>query len=737
MVRLQSKENLFYEYDPKTSLVDINAYGKCYRGVCQHGKHVLIHEIIADDDIPKHPMYHALYAPLPRFDESKIISIIDKILVYKDEEPNSRLLPYDTNRGMSRLYLIEEDFVGVSLADLIQQKASDRDTLESTVFIELKELCHANRVAFARRVTSEILKCIGYMHSLGVCARFVDPHSVIIADDGNVKYRELHSYVYMLTKSFSKDSISPDLDIRYLPLGYCAPEVFMRNRHYYIDPLSEIYSIGLLLFFILTGHDPFVGKEIEIVVQQIKGSLSLKEIDDVHLRKVIRKAIETDPKKRYQTLDEFINALNETDEYKRKTPFITSTMLLCPKCGFSCPPTSLRCPKCGEYYFHRNEEIEVTDSVGNTKRLIRLHSISDVYYEYDSNMSPVREDAWGVHHIGKCFSKVDSRFLKEVVICVIPDDSISLYANSMWNHLNKIPHSVITKTVFISIIDKIDVYPRCYIVEDFFDGVSLYDLMHGQVCGVDGQRIEFAAEMYDMYQNNKVRFAQKVAKEILGGIKKAHDLGVSTRFIEPPENILFTKIGEIKIRITNSLLAECDKQFTIIPWVYRSLLVSEYESPEGFRLLKAKVDQRSEIYTVGILTYGILTGHLPYQGKASLEDCHSVHHGPIIDPRDDAYVDKPYIGLSYDKSLLDEIKDKNLKTIIEKATKQVPDERFQSIEKFINALEGNEIIESYVCKDSPLPWYKRLYSSIYNLISGNRLLSLFLIVVIFCADLTA
>lgn len=411
----------------------------------------------------------------------------------------------------------------------------------------------------------------------------------------------------------------------------------------------------------------------------------------------------------------------------------------CQKCGYPYNPDKNgdKCLMCGFYFPHRYKEIEVTDNVCNKKRLIRLQSFCDVYYEYDSNMPPVRVDSWGGHYIGKCFSKADSCFLKQVVICVIPDDAISLYVNSMWNYLKQKPHLVNTKTVFIPIIDKIDDYPRCYFVEDFIDGISLYDLMHGQVCGVDGHPIEYAAEMYDMYQNNRTGFVKKVAIEILGGIKNAHDLGVRIRFIEPPENILFTKSGEIKIRITNSLLVECDKRFTIIPWVYYSLLNNEYESPEGLIVFNPKVDQRSEIYTVGILAYCILTGHLPYQGRSSLEDSHSVHHGPIIDSRDEDDVNKSYIGFSYDKSLLDEIMDKNLKTIIEKATKQTPDERFQFIEDFISALEDNEIVKSYVCRDSPSPWYKRLYSSIYNFIGRNRLLLFILLVFIFCADITA
>ena len=253
MVRLQSvrNQNVFYEYDPASSLVDIDAYGKCYRGVCQHGKHVFIHEIIVGDNCPDHFMWHALHAPLPRYDESKIISIIDLILVDKNVDSESSLMPYDSNRTMSHLYLIEKDFVGVSLADVIQQNTSNKDTLESDTFIELKKLCNTNRVAFAKKVTKNLLNLLGYMHGLGICANILDPHSVFIADDGNVKFREINRYVDMVEEEFQR---SPSTIFRHpiLPLSYCSPEIFMRNRHdCYIDQRSDIYSVGLLPFFFL------------------------------------------------------------------------------------------------------------------------------------------------------------------------------------------------------------------------------------------------------------------------------------------------------------------------------------------------------------------------------------------------------------------------------------------------------------------------------------------------------
>ena len=96
-----------------------------------------------------------------------------------------------------------------------------------------------------------------------------------------------------------------------------------------------------------------------------------------------------------------------------------------------------------------------------------------------------------------------------------------------------------------------------------------------------------------------------------------------------------------------------------------------------------------EIYVVGILLYCILTGHLPYKGSTSLEDCHLAHE-PYIDPRDDNYIERPFVrrpSRGYDKLLLTDIQDIHLRKVIEKATRENPSKRFQSAIEFINELE--------------------------------------------------
>ena len=389
----------------------------------------------------------------------------------------------------------------------------------------------------------------------------------------------------------------------------------------------------------------------------------------------------------------------------------------CEKCGYTHIPNigDGRCPMCGWVALTRvYEEIEVTDGTDNAKKKIRLHSEGNVYYEYDPSSSPFREDAWGAYYLGKCYSKTGPCLLKEVVIC---SNAPRWYVNSMWELLKSFHLSEITQKVFIPIIDLVDAGRECFLIEDFFDGVSLYDLMHGQVCGVDGQPFEFANKMYDMYQNRRTDFVKMVIKEILVGIKLIHTNNIPITYIELPENIIFTKSREIKIRLVSSLLYSCKKQFTLIPWVYDALSPKEFNSPEYYHDYGRHFDERSEIYTLGIFAYCILIGHLPNKGGATLEDCHRAH-GPIKDPRDDDYVNKPFVFCDYHKLFLDEIEDKHLHAIIAKATRLNPDKRYQSAEEVIDALEGNvdnddNVENTYI--EKTIPWYKKIASILYGM----------------------
>lgn len=378
----------------------------------------------------------------------------------------------------------------------------------------------------------------------------------------------------------------------------------------------------------------------------------------------------------------------------------------CPKCGFPRESETGNgvCPFCGWNYSAGYEVVELTNNKEMSTTIVRLHSGNDIFYEYAPDSTPLYEDAWGKYYLGKCHSKKDFRFLKKVTVCLTNSYSY-YYMASMWRHIKE-KHIDFSGTAFLPIIDFISCSPNHhYLIEDYYDGVSLYDLMRGKVCGVDDQPIEFAIEMYEMYQNRKIDFAKMVVKEILKEINTIHNNDMALRFIELPENIIFTVNGEIKIRSRGSLMSVCKLRGTISPDVFYSLWPIEYAPPEKFTT--ENNNESSEVYVIGILLYYILTGHLPYKSSTSLEVCHKAHE-PYVDPRDDNYQEKPHFRLScdFDVLLLNEIQDVHIKKVVEKATRIDPSKRFQSATEFMKALEDVENVH--------IPWHRRIFSFFKN-----------------------
>ncbi len=328
---------------------------------------------------------------------------------------------------------------------------------------------------------------------------------------------------------------------------------------------------------------------------------------------------------------------------------------------------------------------------------INLQSEKDVYYEYDSSKLPIREDAWGRTFLGDCYAKKDSRLIKRVAICEISNSTSIRYAFQIWKLLKE-KNVDLRQISIISIVDYIKSSSYlAYLIEDYYAGVSLYDLMHGKVDETEGQAYEFAVEMQKYYECNRKGFAIMVSKEILKVIKFMQSNEIGIKYIEPPENIFFTKEGEIRIRMINSI--NCKFPGAIRPeWVWQIFPI-EYETPES--IFGKSPDEKSIVYSVGIIMFTILTGHLPYKGGRSLEEYHRLHshyYSPFEDGFNNNFLLRLLIRFP-EKLLLDEINDLQLRAILKKATKTNPNKRYQSITDFIKSLEPRE--------ETSLFWYKK------------------------------
>ncbi|WP_128896965.1 protein kinase domain-containing protein [Mycobacterium tuberculosis] len=103
-----------------------------------------------------------------------------------------------------------------------------------------------------------------------------------------------------------------------------------------------------------------------------------------------------------------------------------------------------------------------------------------------------------------------------------------------------------------------------------------------------------------------------VLRPVLGGLAAAHRAGLVHRDVKP-ENILISDDGDVKLADFGLVRAVAAASITSTGVI---LGTAAYLSPEQVR--DGNADPRSDVYSVGVLVYELLTGHTPFTGDSAL-----------------------------------------------------------------------------------------------------------------------
>lgn len=151
-----------------------------------------------------------------------------------------------------------------------------------------------------------------YLHSMNppVIYRDMKPSNIMLKTDGTVKLIDFGT-----AKEFKSESGAA---MAFGTIGYAAPEQFGDRYGREVgrtDERTDIYSLGITIYYLLTGIEPdSCSRELK-PIRMINSSLS------GGLEKVIIKCTEIDPERRYQNCEELLLHLNNytrlDDEYKR------------------------------------------------------------------------------------------------------------------------------------------------------------------------------------------------------------------------------------------------------------------------------------------------------------------------------------------------------------------------------------------------------------------------------------
>ena len=194
---------------------------------------------------------------------------------------------YDVGDEDGLYYIVMEIVEGITLKHYIEKKL--RLSVKEAISIAIQ--------------VSMGLECA---HNSHIIHRDVKPQNIIISKDGKVKVTD-----FGIARAATSDTITSNV---MGSVHYTSPE---QARGGYSDEKSDIYSLGIVLFEMLTGRVPFDGDTtVAIAIQHIQEPMpSPREyVNDipVSVEQIIYKCCEKNPDRRYSSMTELIVDLKKS-----------------------------------------------------------------------------------------------------------------------------------------------------------------------------------------------------------------------------------------------------------------------------------------------------------------------------------------------------------------------------------------------------------------------------------------
>jgi serine/threonine protein kinase len=226
------------------------------------------------------------------------------------------------------------------------------------------------------------------------------------------------------------------------------------------------------------------------------------------------------------------------------------------------------------------------------------------------------EEPLGRGGMGVVYKARDSRLGRHVALKLLPEE-FTADADRRRRFMQEArAASKVNHPAIAQVYDVDEVEGKVFITMELVEGKSVRTLLQGRELDVLG--------------------ALEVAIQVGSGLAKAHDAGIVHRDIKP-ENVMVTPDGHAKVldfglaKLTQSDTESGPRpsaeEFSAMETIARTqagmvMGTLRYMSPEQAR--GRVIDQRSDIFSLGVLVYEMVTGQLPFSGNTPVDTLHAI-----------------------------------------------------------------------------------------------------------------
>ena len=194
---------------------------------------------------------------------------------------------YDVGEDRGLNYMVMELVEGITLKEYIERKG---------------RLSHKETISIAIQMCSGI----GAAHASGIIHRDIKPQNIIISKDGKVKVTD-----FGIAKAITSNTVSTNA---MGSVHYTSPE---QARGGFSDQRSDIYSIGITLFEMVTGQVPFDGETtVEVAMKHLQQEITPPSelVPDIpySLEQIILKCTQKSSERRYESTEALIQDLKHS-----------------------------------------------------------------------------------------------------------------------------------------------------------------------------------------------------------------------------------------------------------------------------------------------------------------------------------------------------------------------------------------------------------------------------------------